>query len=114
MSNIKEFELITNEIHKKLKDFRDQGLKLVGSSSFQTQSVPLLHILSQFESKIEIIFLDTGFLHPETHQFRKELTRKCGDRKSTRLNSSHVASSYAVFCLKNKNSSAEASAYGTS
>src|SRR5690625_5404281 len=24
------------------------------------------------------------------------------DRKSTRLNSSHVASSYAVFCLKNK------------
>src|SRR5690625_2104495 len=78
MSNIKEFELITNEIHKKLKDFRDQGLKLVGSSSFQTQSVPLLHILSQFESKIEIIFLDTGFLHPETHQFRKEITRKFG------------------------------------
>src|SRR5690625_5452511 len=27
-----------------------------------------------------------------------------GDRKSTRLNSSHVAISYAVFCLKNKNS----------
>src|SRR5690625_6477997 len=26
-----------------------------------------------------------------------------GDRKSTRLNSSHVANSYAVFCLKNKN-----------
>src|SRR5690625_3300294 len=26
--------------------------------------------------------------------------RNCGDRKSTRLNSSHVASSYAVFCLK--------------
>src|SRR5690625_1801396 len=25
-----------------------------------------------------------------------------GDRKSTRLNSSHVASSYAVFCLNNK------------
>src|SRR6266702_4869511 len=26
-----------------------------------------------------------------------------GDRKSTRLNSSHVAISYAVFCLKQKN-----------
>src|SRR5699024_12155292 len=24
----------------------------------------------------------------------------CGDRKSTRLNSSHVSNSYAVFCLK--------------
>src|SRR5690625_6809358 len=29
--------------------------------------------------------------------------RKQEDRKSTRLNSSHVAISYAVFCLKKKN-----------
>src|SRR5690625_6992963 len=29
----------------------------------------------------------------------ENLTRKIGDRKSTRLNSSHVAISYAVFCL---------------
>src|SRR6266571_4514079 len=27
-----------------------------------------------------------------------------GDRKSTRLNSSHMSISYAVFCLKKKNS----------
>src|ERR1022692_2897716 len=27
----------------------------------------------------------------------------CGDRKSTRLNSSHLVISYAVFCLKKKN-----------
>src|SRR5437660_8574615 len=27
---------------------------------------------------------------------------ECRDRKSTRLNSSHVAISYAVFCLKKK------------
>src|SRR5690625_5997684 len=34
-----------------------------------------------------------------------ELSKMCsiyGDRKSTRLNSSHVAISYAVFCLKKK------------
>src|SRR5690606_41914526 len=38
------------------------------------------------------------------------LSERCGtaleespDRKSTRLNSSHVKSSYAVFCLKKKN-----------
>src|SRR5437870_7438212 len=30
-------------------------------------------------------------------------TRRPTDRKSTRLNSSHVAISYAVFCLKKKN-----------
>src|SRR5262245_64890810 len=27
---------------------------------------------------------------------------RCGDRKSTRLNSSHLGISYAVFCLKKK------------
>src|SRR5690606_40711288 len=32
----------------------------------------------------------------------KELTREMTDRKSTRLNSSHVKISYAVFCLKKK------------
>src|SRR5215510_5325822 len=30
------------------------------------------------------------------------LSHDSGDRKSTRLNSSHVAISYAVFCLKKK------------
>src|SRR6267154_5109004 len=30
-------------------------------------------------------------------------TTACADRKSTRLNSSHPSSSYAVFCLKKKN-----------
>src|SRR5436305_979426 len=34
---------------------------------------------------------DTGYQHPEAE-----------DRKSTRLNSSHVRISYAVFCLKKK------------
>src|SRR5256885_8484896 len=29
----------------------------------------------------------------------------CGDRKSTRLNSSHLVISYAVFCLKKKKNS---------
>src|SRR5439155_27113813 len=33
---------------------------------------------------------------------RAKQALRSGDRKSTRLNSSHVASSYAVFCLKKK------------
>src|SRR5699024_12434485 len=33
--------------------------------------------------------------------------RYTGDRKSTRLNSSHVSNSYAVFCLKKKIKAAE-------
>src|SRR5690606_41674517 len=32
----------------------------------------------------------------------EHLTQRARDRKSTRLNSSHVKNSYAVFCLKKK------------
>src|SRR5262245_65658176 len=34
---------------------------------------------------------------------RKRIVHLEGDRKSTRLNSSHLGISYAVFCLKKKN-----------
>src|SRR5215813_15171292 len=43
----------------------------------------------------------------QPHQPHQDRRRERGggppDRKSTRLNSSHVRSSYAVFCLKKKN-----------
>src|SRR5690242_21220207 len=35
-------------------------------------------------------------------EFAKYTVEKFGDRKSTRLNSSHMSISYAVFCLKKK------------
>src|SRR5256885_9952262 len=40
-------------------------------------------------------------LVPAQPQFQRG-DRVCGDRKSTRLNSSHLVISYAVFCLKKK------------
>src|SRR5436190_16949030 len=50
-----------------------------------------------------------GRLLPEGARDRRDLPRRSdlathdrGDRKSTRLNSSHTVSSYAVFCLKKK------------
>src|SRR5437870_12797061 len=41
-------------------------------------------------------------LGPSRLGVRAERDRPSPDRKSTRLNSSHVAISYAVFCLKKK------------
>src|SRR5256885_8289425 len=38
-----------------------------------------------------------------------ELAARIADRKSTRLNSSHLVISYAVFCLKKKNNTFNAS-----
>src|SRR5207249_11634521 len=41
---------------------------------------------------------------PPGHELRRH-EHQPGDRKSTRLNSSHVSISYAVFCLKKKKTS---------
>lgn len=76
--NKQEFGPLVDSVHQQLANFDLQGLTMVSSSSFQTQSIPLLHILSQYEKEIEIVFLDTGFLFPETHAFRKQLVRDLG------------------------------------
>src|SRR5207253_8889380 len=48
-------------------------------------------------------FVAMGFrLRSQQHIEQSRLTPAKTDRKSTRLNSSHVAISYAVFCLKKK------------
>lgn len=48
------------------------------SSSFQTQSLPLLHIVSQVAPQLPILFLDTGYHFHETLAFRDRLVREWG------------------------------------
>src|SRR5207245_11084578 len=43
-------------------------------------------------------------VHRERRDRRRDVGEPFGDRKSTRLNSSHGSISYAVFCLKKKKS----------
>src|SRR5204863_628685 len=50
----------------------------------------------------------------ETPSYGLGITYEGADRKSTRLNSSHVEISYAVFCLKKKISVGTRSTSGTS
>jgi phosphoadenosine phosphosulfate reductase len=49
--------------------------QLLASSSFQTQSIPLLHMISEICPAVRIIFLDTGYHFQETLFFRDELTK---------------------------------------
>src|SRR5277367_6862279 len=44
-------------------------------------------------------------------QPREPFARPCSDRKSTRLNSSHITISYAVFCLKKKKKKTNTAAF---
>src|SRR5699024_11262877 len=47
-------------------------------------------------------YLSDDNFHPNNKGYTKIANETLKDRKSTRLNSSHVSISYAVFCLKKK------------
>ncbi len=51
---------------------------LAMTSSFQTQGMPLLHIVSQTIPDLPIFFLDTGYHFPETLLFRDQIVKQWG------------------------------------
>src|SRR5690625_6856420 len=57
--------------------------------------------------------LEQHVASPSREQLGQRVLRIAGDRKSTRLNSSHVATSYAVFCLKKKTRRSETMTAGS-
>src|SRR5262245_30966676 len=64
-------------------------------------------VLSDYEWCLErgadwIVLPELGSLRPAVF-VKPDVREPPGDRKSTRLNSSHLGISYAVFCLKKKN-----------
>lgn len=52
--------------------------EVAASSSFQTQSAPLLHAIATSVPEMPVLFLDTGFHFPETLSYRDELTERLG------------------------------------
>lgn len=52
--------------------------RLAATSSFQTQSVALLHMLSRVRPDIPVIFLDTGYHFSETLAYRDQLVADWG------------------------------------
>src|SRR5690349_24118786 len=62
---------------------------------------PYTTLFRSFLRYVAANFRDSGLAELE-HAESSGVVRAVGDRKSTRLNSSHVEISYAVFCLKKK------------
>ncbi len=56
-----------------LLDYKKKGKKIFVSSSFQTHSIPLLHIVAQVDNTIPVYFLNTGFHFPETLLYRDQI-----------------------------------------
>lgn len=62
-----------NEIQEQLKAYQKRGLSLFVTSSFQTHSIVLLHIISRIDKSIPVYFLNTGFLFPETITYKDKI-----------------------------------------
>ena len=50
------------------------GDRVVASSSFGLQAAVMLHLISTHAPKIPVIFVDTGYLFPESYRYINELS----------------------------------------
>ena len=66
------------EIEAKIREYRTSGKKMFTTSSFQSHSLVLLHMLSRIDKSIPVYFINTGYHFPETVQFRDYITELFG------------------------------------
>src|SRR5256885_8306842 len=81
--------------------FRDDPAIVGGWARLDGMSVMLIGHQKGRDTK-ENLHRNFGMAHPEGYRKALRLMGLAEDRKSTRLNSSHLVISYAVFCLKKK------------
>src|SRR5690625_5833257 len=84
-----------------MNEMKEQTFKITADTGVHARPATLLvNKAGQFESEVEMSYNDkTVNLKSIMGVMSLGIPK---DRKSTRLNSSHVAISYAVFCLKKK------------
>ncbi|PKP18291.1 MAG: phosphoadenylyl-sulfate reductase [Bacteroidetes bacterium HGW-Bacteroidetes-21] len=66
------------EIERQIGLYNHQGRRMFITSSFQTQSVVLLHIMSKIDARIPVIFLNTGYLFSETIEYKDTIVSQLG------------------------------------
>lgn len=52
------------------------GEAMIMSSSFGAESALMLHLVTRVAPRTPVVFLDTGYLFPETYTFAEDLTRR--------------------------------------
>lgn len=66
------------EIKQKIKQYQSEGKKLFTTSSFQSHSLVLLHMLSRIDRTIPVYFINTGYHFPETLAFVEQVADQFG------------------------------------
>lgn len=67
-----------DEIKKQIYRYKAEGKSLFTTSSFQSHSLVLLHMLSRIDPAIPVIFINTGYHFPTTVQFKDDVSRQFG------------------------------------
>ena len=68
-----KFTEFHNKIEDKILEYKKLDKNIFITSSFQTYSMPLLHIISLIDNSIPIYFLNTGFHFAETIEFKNRI-----------------------------------------
>ena len=66
------------EFKEKIEEYKSRGLKLFATSSFQTHSIVMLHLLSKIDKNIPVYFINTGYLFPETIEYKDTIAELFG------------------------------------
>lgn len=67
------FDNYIHNVKTRIRKFQSEGKSFFASSSFQTHSLPMLHVLGQLAPNMPVYFIQTGFHFPETLRFRDEV-----------------------------------------
>jgi phosphoadenosine phosphosulfate reductase len=67
-----------DEIRVRIEAYWKSGKRLFATSSFQTHSLVMLHIISRIDKDIPVYFLNTGFHFPETIVFKDLVSNEFG------------------------------------
>jgi phosphoadenosine phosphosulfate reductase len=66
------------EIKARIQSYRAEGKRMFTTSSFQTHSLVMLHILSKIDPTIPVYCINTGYLFPETISFKDRIAEEFG------------------------------------
>jgi phosphoadenosine phosphosulfate reductase len=73
------------------------GDGLVLTTSFGIQSAVMLHLVTRIVPEVPVIFIDTGYLFPETYRFADELTKKLNLNLKTYVPAKTAAQQEALY-----------------
>lgn len=65
-------------IKSKVDEYSSLGKKMFLTSSFQTHSIPMLHLFSKIDRDIPVYFMNTGFHFPETIIYKNQIAELLG------------------------------------